>query len=796
MAYNTKYKFAFDSVGGTKYEIWIRKENYSGSVIERGLGSSPILRRDSNGSICGTSLEIPAECLVDGEFAEFYTTKPYEFKVELRANNIFIWAGFVSTEIYAEPDIAPPYDVTITATDGLGELKNSLFQCDGADTLHNIISGLLLKTGLFMTLNYVSGIALTAPEASTANQFFDKIDVNLGHLNGKTCYDVLKALLDTLHASITQLNGEWLLIRETDAVISASGIPAFTKNSGRDFYLPVVQFGSMRTNDWWPIGSMNNEIKPAKNRMVITSNNHYRQLIANPNMSTSSDWILGGTASYDSENHYFALPSNTTSSITQSIELGKRIATPLLLTIKAAAVGDGISEGKLRLTVRKEYDGIVSYLTNKPSRTGEEGQLLWSSSEDDYVTLNLSAPNTGRIDTLQVLLPLYRRTIRDYQYADSLTISIEQLSDGYDKYVYGCTLEVNDQLKGYQNIITINNDAREAGEDVEIAFAKTSQLDKAGIILYGLPLYSGTTNEATFISSSINAGWDYLSFISRDYALSYALPRLIVKGTLNVGYPHCPAGFIDHSGNTYLLQTMSWNLREDEMDVEMLSSPAASITVENEETKALETETLSSGSSTIGNSSSSSGGGSSYVLPVATQTKLGGIMLGPGTTDDTLLPLRANSYGGAYTTLYKDNVVAALGYTPAKEGSYLTEVPIADASTIGGFKTGFEDTQISKAVKVDSYGRAYVDIPESSGGGSTGGTDHYIGTTKAQSAPGTQDVTGVGNLEANSVTIANYLKIGNAKLYVADNKLYLEAEDGTKMSFAATGDIAAMDQGI
>ena len=187
------------------------------------------------------------------------------------------------------------------------------------------------------------------------------------------------------------------------------------------------------------------------------------------------------------------------------------------------------------------------------------------------------------------------------------------------------------------------------------------------------------------------------------------------------------------------------------MDVEMLSSPAASITVENEETKALETETLSSGSSTIGSSSSSSGGGSSYVLPVATQTKLGGIMLGPGTTDDTLLPLRANSSGGAYTSLYKDNVVAALGYTPAKEGSYLTEVPIANASTIGGFKTGFEDTQRSKAVKVDSYGRAYVDIPESSGGGA----DHYIGTTKAQSAPGTQDLAGIGNLEANSVTIAN-----------------------------------------
>ena len=73
-------------------------------------------------------MEIYAECKVDGEFLELYTSDPKEFLVTVDVEggtgyDDRPWIGYISPELYSEPDIAPPYDVQITATDGLGELK-------------------------------------------------------------------------------------------------------------------------------------------------------------------------------------------------------------------------------------------------------------------------------------------------------------------------------------------------------------------------------------------------------------------------------------------------------------------------------------------------------------------------------------------------------------------------------------------------------------------------------------------------------------------------------------------------
>ena len=127
MAWATKYRFRWNSVHGVEFNIYIQKDGYEGDVIQRPLGRAPLLRKKKNGPICGTSLEIYAECQVDGEFSELYTSNPKEFLVLLTRGNDTIWSGFVSTELYSEPSVAPPYDVQIVATDGLGELKLNNF---------------------------------------------------------------------------------------------------------------------------------------------------------------------------------------------------------------------------------------------------------------------------------------------------------------------------------------------------------------------------------------------------------------------------------------------------------------------------------------------------------------------------------------------------------------------------------------------------------------------------------------------------------------------------------------------
>ena len=75
MAYGQRYRFSFDSQNGSAIEIYILKKNYIGDIITRSLGRAPILKRENNKCIYGTSLELYAECKVDGEFASLYTKK-------------------------------------------------------------------------------------------------------------------------------------------------------------------------------------------------------------------------------------------------------------------------------------------------------------------------------------------------------------------------------------------------------------------------------------------------------------------------------------------------------------------------------------------------------------------------------------------------------------------------------------------------------------------------------------------------------------------------------------------------
>ena len=66
MAYGLFYKFIWQSDNGTEFKIHILKDGYSGAATQRALGGAPLLRRERNGNICGTSLEFDAECRVDG----------------------------------------------------------------------------------------------------------------------------------------------------------------------------------------------------------------------------------------------------------------------------------------------------------------------------------------------------------------------------------------------------------------------------------------------------------------------------------------------------------------------------------------------------------------------------------------------------------------------------------------------------------------------------------------------------------------------------------------------------------
>lgn len=640
MAYNTRFRFRFESnVNGNNYRIDISQNGYSGSVLERAVGGSPVLRRDQNEHIGGTSLEFPAECLVNEEFAALYTTNPHEFKADLYCNNIRIWQGYVTTELYAEPDIAPPYDVTVTCTDGLGELKNVPFSGGNTSSLEATIAGILANTGLSLSISKVSSISAVRAQLD----FLSSAIYDSRHLTGKTCYEVLQTILRSLNMVITQYDGAWLLYRESDIAASS---------------LRTVEMGGLASAPWWVVGQLSSEVRPARKRVVVSSPAHYRDN-ALPGIDT---YTPSGTASWSSAG-YWVLSKNA--SIVGRLAMdGAKFRQ--LLTVKARAASGSV-EQKVRIQVKLTTSStsyapsstffLTESSTTETNRRRDMGHAViqssgfsWNASAA-YIERTLAAPSESPdadVSLLELTLPFAEGSRSNYPGTVEITISAP--SDNTSTIaVHDAILTKEVELAGVRHVLNIGNGARGEADEVELDFIpEVTDIASGG-------LYSETGYRSTealmFMNGSLrdSAGnllinfrtaqlgsQPYISLMAKDYALDVALPRLVKSGVVNTPLnagPFLPVRATS-GGMEFVFNTWSWDLYNDELSFEMASLPAASITVESEEVQ-VAVPTAPSGSSTHGGST---GGG-----------------------------------GGAGGSITAADVINALGYTPANPSDLHTE---------------------------------------------------------------------------------------------------------------------------
>jgi len=606
MAYAIKYVFTFQSQNGDEFQIQIEKDGYSGATINRCLGKAPVLKRERNGHICGSSLEIYAECQVDGELAEFYTSDPKMFRVSLVnvTTNRVLFRGYVSPELYSEPDIAPPYDVQIIATDGLGELRRYLYEPMGDVSLATLLEYLLGKTGLPGYFRHNNN-TLTAGGSSEvpAADFFNYALINLDYLAGKPCYDVLTTLLDSVHADIFQSinSGQtyyWQIVRETD-VERGSSVVVNRSPSGYDETVVPQGFGSMRNYGWWPVGQMETQVKPACKRLTVLSDAHYKDALVNGAMTEDRGWTKYNAAFDDTLGYYLA----TAGYIEQAVSFQTPVQVKLKLSVSMrqyrATSSDPSAEGTARIQVTmlgSTYSGRRTYYLVNDADDGYKWQ-----SESGYITVDLPAPfstdtNEDCIVT-DIELPLAYVTRRQYAKAESMTVRISRVSANVPLVVHSASLTCIEQIAGYRDVFSIDNGARDDADDVNSVFlpASLNFYSTPAEFMYGVLRDYGLNIINVFTQ------------VGTDYAKSCALPRLRKTGTLNV-----PAGGVmpfvmrDSNGDNYLVQTAEWDLLSCEMTVELLSLPAASVVITGQAVSEL---IYQGGTAVSGGSSSSSGGG-------------------------------------------------------------------------------------------------------------------------------------------------------------------------------------------
>lgn len=588
--YGTIYQFSFDSVNGADIDIFILKKNYTGARQQRALGRAPILKRERSGSIFGTSLEIYAECLVDGEFAQLYTSSADEYKVEVYKHQELIWTGFVSPELYSEPDIAPPYDVQIIATDGLGELKNYTFKAIGEKSLKNHLLSLMAHTGLDLPYKRVTTLDYKDGDGA---EFFWHLLVDLDYLEGKNCYDVLKMLLDSTHAQMTQQDAAWLIARECDYahLASVNGVDGYEGDNA--VVLPVASFGSMQSHKWWPVGQLSTTIHPAYKGMTIESERTYKaSILQNSDMTYMGGWeaIAEGVTFLTDEGGYALKQAEA--AIRQDVNIG---ILDRRLTLNVSAMlgdgGDGQDDKKLLIYIYALNGTSWVMMYPDGSKWGVGAGPVEMELNNDISDIDVNIPVNASFSAIRVVL---------------------KSAGGWHKIVKSCHLRQSYMSKGEKVALTLANGARGEAEDVSVELSNRGIRDY--IYRYAVIRDSRLDTAVKVTTYDFPEGSFLDSLMARDYAKSIALPRMKITGVLNVpadGY--MPVLFI-RDNTFYIPQTYNYDLYNDEVSVELLSIPTAVISVESE--VVTELDNASSGGSVGGGGSSggSSGGGAADIV--------------------------------------------------------------------------------------------------------------------------------------------------------------------------------------
>lgn len=584
MAYGIKYQFSIESVNGDEVDIYLLQRNYSGQRHIRSLGRAPVLKRERNDCILGTSLEIFAECRVDGEFAELYTSDAYEYKVEVYKRQTLQWTGFVSPELYAEPDIAPPYDVQIIATDGLGELKNYDFEASARKSIMTHIRSLLQHTGLSLSYKVISDLQFDDDGGRVdAEEAFIGAVVDIDNLVGESSYDVLQKLLRSIGACITQQEGRWYLIRESDLYYRLEDINA-------------AEFGSMNSCDWWPVGNLNTDIMPAKNKIVITQENSYKDNIL-PAVAEgiNGGWSLLGGVYYDRDEACNILPNEQSSMAYTLISADYPLRQPLMLTIKARCLTDIDGVTNSRIGIKVAAKGGVSSINasefyliyGKPA--GYERYIpIWTAQSSglgssivhswEPPAVQFGDPDIEEID-IQIPLSDAGNGYYAYAYAEELEITVFNPSSDYPICVYECSLTQYHRPSGLELTANIGNNAREVYGDTEVMLASGDA--SLAVTMYGILVADGGI---TKWYSGNNSAESLLQLLALDIARQVALPRMRYRGKLNVpsmAVPEVPLLFF-RDGTYYFLNTYSYDLLNDEVEVELISIPNAAVIIESE----------------------------------------------------------------------------------------------------------------------------------------------------------------------------------------------------------------------
>ena len=598
MAYGELYRFVFDAANGPEVTISVAKKDYTGEVYRRAVGGSATLRRERSGCILGSSLAWSAECLSEDEFAELYTSDPTLYRVSLRFSGTTVWQGFIIPELYSSPWVDTPYDVTLTATDNLAELKNSTFKATGDIQVEWLIRDLLEITGVSISSAQDMEVAYISSMKGD-RKHLSLLTVNVDHLAGETYYDVLNSVLESLHAVLylDYAAESWVVMRETDVSGANVGFLTFGKLDG--------------LSDLAANGSLAMEIVPARKELTVSEEIHAANVAKAFN--SSNVHTIGGTPKWEESDYGAAVrlttvPPSQLSGTPESIDsvagvLFTSLAAGRRYTLTFKARNTGFFVGKTLL----QWGLLIISQNGSVSRAiyfDTNGGYSASYPGSDYPNDTELTPEIAEY-SFSFVIPQKVGSAGFTPSRGSFSARCMRKGDGSsvwtaDAWLADVRLQVADFPDGLSTRVILDNDARTEADSVALEFGNDIASGRQNVI-----------RETEFISGAIVTEQDFNAFMAIDNALSVALPRLRLSGVMFFKKPtwrlpkFVRTTHVSADNLAYIVEEYNFNLLTGDIDISMISLPAAALAYK--EIKTTSDKRIPSGSSTSGAASGSQG---------------------------------------------------------------------------------------------------------------------------------------------------------------------------------------------
>lgn len=632
MDYGLKYYFEFTAqTSGIPFRVEILKQNYTGPTKRLSIGASPVLSvEEESEGVRGSSLQLSLECKIEGMLSELYTTNNREWLVReysQRGNQMaIIWQGYILPELYTEMWVDAPYDVQVTAVDGLGLLKFVDYSPTYTrKTLKAILSQILENTGLDLPFH----ILTTLRDRAISNTIYEHINVNDSMFAGKTCYEALQEIMTATGASITQHENRWTIRRWKD--INVESAVEISSNGKTTLPMRLTTLGKIRSAELYPIGSLQMDIVPALSGADFEF--EYRSansMFLNGAMNSDAAWNAFGSVEkpgivtqLDGKkyNREMYVLKEQDAYIEQEIDADMNDKTAFNLDIDILPVYSGSESdlgSEIELVGKIEF-GFRSYLEEREVTTNgyidgyflkykDDGSTSWDlisyKTKEDFEELPEPIPTSdfstiiniqtlitpdvitkGTLTRLSLSIPPIPKVWFDLN-GRSSGISMFIKSKAYiknknastkvplDVYIGGVYLLPTSMPEGYNEERVVAQNASKSAGDVQLAFSDDITFDNSEGLLFN------TINGVGIGEYIFGAGDAFYSFwgaFQQMYIDRYCQKRMQLSGTVMAPFGEMPVLVTEqHTGATMAVGAYSWTQEAEEVRVTLEEIPTTS----------------------------------------------------------------------------------------------------------------------------------------------------------------------------------------------------------------------------